>query len=120
MKIAIATKDSLVCANLEDCGEFTIFEVDDDNQISSSGLLISENKHDFITAMRNWRVNIILAGNIDKEIIKLLLNNDIEVCRGCHGYVREVAEAFLHGDLIDAEGVCQGHQHDHANKCHNH
>lgn len=121
MKIAVTTRDNQVDDHFGHCEAFTIFTVDENNKITDSELLPSPSgcgcKSNIIPILCQKGVSLILTGNIGQGAINMLSANGIEVCRGCHGDVREVTEAFLQGYLIDSQGVCQSHQHGHEGNC---
>ncbi|HBM15753.1 MAG TPA: dinitrogenase iron-molybdenum cofactor biosynthesis protein [Lentisphaeria bacterium] len=113
MKIAVTTRENQIDEHFGHCEAFTIFTVDENNKITASELIASPAgcgcRSNIIPELQEKGVNIILTGNIGQGAVNMLLDSGIEVCRGCCGNVRDAAEAFLNGSLIDAKGVCQGH-----------
>ena len=120
MKIAVTTKGNQLDGHFGHCEAFTIFTVDEHNKITHKELIASPAgcgcKSNIISTLCEKEVNIILTGSIGQGAINMLQANDIEVCRGCEGDAIQVVEAFLAGYLIDAKGVCQGHEHGHEHE----
>jgi predicted Fe-Mo cluster-binding NifX family protein len=51
----------------------------------------------------------MLAGNMGQGALNVLEAQRIQVVRGCSGDVRELAEAFLKGEVSDNGEACSHH-----------
>ena len=62
----------------------------------------------------------MLAGNMGAGALAKLSACGIEVIKGCHGSVMEVAEAYLAGKIQDSGVGCDHHHEDGEHQCPNH
>ncbi len=113
MKIALPSNGSEVDEHFGHCQAFTIFSVDDENQIVSEDTLTPPPgcgcKSNIVPQLASMGVTVMLAGNMGGGAVNMLAGNGIKVVRGCSGNVREVAEAWLAGSVEDSGTGCQSH-----------
>jgi len=58
----------------------------------------------------------MLAGNMGEGAVHVLASQEIEVIRGCAGYVTSVIGNWLDGNILDSREACHAHEHG----CHSH
>jgi predicted Fe-Mo cluster-binding NifX family protein len=113
MKIALPSNGTEVDEHFGHCQCFTIFEVDDENKIVSQETLTPPAgcgcKSSIVPQLASMGVSVMLAGNMGGGAVNVLASNGIKAVRGCSGDVREVAEAWLAGNVADSGVGCQGH-----------
>jgi predicted Fe-Mo cluster-binding NifX family protein len=118
MKIAVPTNGNAVDDHFGHCEYFTVFTVDGEKKIISEERVDSPAgcgcKSNIVHTLADKGVTMMLAGNIGDGAIRVLGSKDIQVVRGCSGAVRDVAEKWLSGVLVDSGDTC--HQHEHG--CH--
>ena len=113
MKIALPSDGSQVDEHFGHCQCFTIFEVDDKNQIASEETLTPPAgcgcKSNIVPQLADMGVSVMLAGNMGGGAVNILASHGIQVVRGCSGDVHEVARAWLAGQVTDSGMGCQSH-----------
>jgi predicted Fe-Mo cluster-binding NifX family protein len=118
MKIAVPSRQNQVDEHFGHCEYFTVFTVNDRNEITAEETLSSpENcgcKSNIAQTLAQMGVRMMLAGNMGQGAVNVLNSCGIEVLRGCSGSVKQVAEHWLSGNLSDSGVACS--QHDHG--CH--
>jgi predicted Fe-Mo cluster-binding NifX family protein len=55
-------------------------------------------------------VNVMLAGNMGGGAVNVMQAHGIKVYRGCTGQLKEVAEAWLAGEVNDSGVGCEAHE----------
>ncbi len=118
MKIAIPSRDGAVDSHFGHCEAFTIYTV-----TVEDGTIIAEEqltpppgcgcKSNIIPTLSQMGVSVLLGGNMGQGAANMLLNNGIQVVRGCQGIAREVAQSWLDGSLTDQGGGCDHHDCSH-------
>jgi len=115
MKIALPSYQSKVDEHFGHCEYFTVFTIDNENKI-----LAEENitppagcgcKSNIASILAQMGVTHMLAGNMGQGAVNVLAASGIQVLRGCSGNVKEVAESWLTGKLIDSGLSCSQHEH---------
>lgn len=122
MKIALPTKDGQIDSHFGHCAYYTIFTVDKGQIINEETLESPQGcgcKSDIASVMATSGVRVLLGGNMGDGALKVLNANGIEVCRGCSGDVKTVAEAWLRGEIKDNLEACN-HTHEHGHTCSGH
>ena len=113
MKIALPARAGQVDEHFGHCECFTIFSVDTNNKIISEETVTPPEgcgcKSNIIPVLAEMDVTIMLAGNMGDGAVKKLVENGIEVIRGCSGAIREVAESWLAGQVDDSGAGCASH-----------
>jgi predicted Fe-Mo cluster-binding NifX family protein len=114
MKIALPSNGSQVDEHFGHCQSFTILTVDDDSNIASEETLTPPPgcgcKSNIVPQLAGMGVSVMLAGNMGGGAVNMLGNHGIQVIRGCSGNVREVAQAWLAGQVTDSGTGCQSHE----------
>ena len=120
MKVAVPTRANVVDDHFGHCEAYTIFTVDDNNQIVSSEILPAPQgcgcKSNIAGVLQQKGVTVLLAGNMGTGALNVLGNHGIKVYRGCSGDVQQLAEAFLQQKITDS-GVGCNHTHDDGHEC---
>ena len=121
MKIALPTMGNVVDDHFGHCEMFTVYSIDENNQVISSEVIPSVEgcgcKSGIASVLRDKGVKIMLAGNMGEGAVNVLGNNGIAVYRGCHGNVREVVDTFLAGNVADSGKSCAGHHGEAGHQC---
>ena len=114
MKIAVPTRGDSVDSHFGHCEVYTIFNVDENNQITGSAKLPSPQgcgcKSDIASVLEGIGVSVMLAGNMGNGALNVLTNHGIDVYRGCSGDVRQLTEVFLQGAISDSGEGCHHHE----------
>jgi predicted Fe-Mo cluster-binding NifX family protein len=115
MKIALPSRQSQVDEHFGHCEYFTVFTVDDRNEIMSEETVSSPAncgcKSNIGQTLAQMGVRMMLAGNMGQGAVNVLNNCGIDVLRGCTGDVKKVAEHWLSGNLKDSGIACDLHEH---------
>ncbi len=113
MRIALPSNGTEVDEHFGHCQCFTIFTIDDENKIVSEEVLTPPAgcgcKSNIVPQLAGMGVTVMLAGNMGGGAVNILASNGIRVIRGCSGDVREVAQAWLAGNVRDSGASCQAH-----------
>ena len=113
MRIALPSDGTNVDEHFGHCQCFTIFSVDDNRQIVSEETLTPPPgcgcKSSVVPQLADMGVSVMLAGNMGGGAVNILSSHGIKVVRGCTGNVREVAQAWLAGNIGDSGTSCQSH-----------
>lgn len=113
MKIALPTRQNVIDSHFGHCEYYTVFTVEDKTIVaqetvdSPAGCGCKSNIAQILATMG---VNVMLAGNMGDGAVNVLNHAGIEVVRGCSGDVKEVALAWLAGNVTDSGDSC--HEHD--------
>ncbi len=118
MKIALPSNQNQVDAHFGHCQYFTIFTVNDKNQITAEEKVNSVEgcgcKSNIVQTLSELGVDLMLAGNMGDGAVNVLNRFGIKVLRGCSGDVKTVTEKWLAGSLEDSGISCSEHE-----GCHN-
>jgi predicted Fe-Mo cluster-binding NifX family protein len=113
MKIALPSFENQIDGHFGHCAYYTIFTVNDNKEIVDEATVASPQgcgcKSNIAQTLSTMGVTVMLAGNIGGGAIHVLNNSGIEVIRGCSGDVRNVAQAWLEGTLLDSGETCHSH-----------
>jgi len=114
MRIALPSDGRQVDGHFGHCQAFTIFTVNDENEIVSEEILTPPAgcgcKSNIIPQLADMGVSVMLAGNMGGGAVSILSSNGIQVVRGCAGDVRQVAEAWLANQIEDSGAGCDHHE----------
>lgn len=123
-KIAVPTRNEVVDAHFGHCEYYSIYTINDDNQISNMELYEAPQgcgcKSNVASVLAEKGVSLMLAGNMGMGAVNVLQSQDIEVLRGCEGKVSEIVKKYLEGELSDNGESCAQHQHHGENHQCNH
>lgn len=115
MKIALPSRQNQVDEHFGHCEYFTVFTIDDQNTITSQEIISSAEgcgcKSNIAVTLKEMGVKLMLAGNMGQGAVNVLNNVGIDVLRGCSGDIRQVAQAWLAGELKDSGLACGLHDH---------
>ena len=115
MKIALPSRQSLIDDHFGHCEYFTVFTVNDANEIVSQETVASPAgcgcKSNIAYTLADMGVSLMLAGNMGEGAVNVLKNAGIKVLRGCSGDVKETALKWLAGSLVDSGDCCREHEH---------
>jgi predicted Fe-Mo cluster-binding NifX family protein len=121
-KVALPTRDGRIDDHFGHCEMYTVFSIGADQTIVGEELIPSPEgcgcKSDIAAILQGFGVSLMLAGNMGEGALNVLKRHGIDVVRGCHGEVRDVAEAWLRGELTDSGLGCEEHAGGHS--CGNH
>lgn len=116
MKIAVPTRDSKIDDHFGHCESYTIYTIENDEVASKESLASPQGcgcKSNIATVLHLKGVTLMIAGNMGDGAKNKLMNNGIEVIRGCAGSTDGVVEAFLSGMLEDSGIACASHDNEH-------
>lgn len=122
MKIAIPTRNNVVDDHFGHCEYYTIFTIDDNNQVANSQFMASPEgcgcKSDIAPLLNKMGVSLMLAGNMGAGALHTLNASGIEVMRGCGGDVNQVVKDYLAGKIEDSGVGCETHEEHHGDGGH--
>lgn len=114
MKIALPSNENQVDAHFGHCEYFTIFTINDNNEIVEEVKVASPAgcgcKSNIVHTLSQMGVGLMLAGNMGDGAVNVLNSHGIKVLRGCSGDVKMVAENWLAGNLKDSGMACKDHE----------
>jgi predicted Fe-Mo cluster-binding NifX family protein len=113
IKIAVPTAEDMVDSHFGHCDHYTIFEIDEKNNIVDKMYLPAGQgcgcKSGISTILNNIGVKLMLSGNMGDGAKNVLEAADIQVIRGCSGNVTELVQEYLKGTLNDSGLSCTSH-----------
>ncbi len=113
-KIAIPTRGTNLDNHFGHCEKFTIFTLDNENQIIKKEDFASpENcgcKSNLATDLYEYGVSVLLAGGIGQGAVNKLKTAGIDVFSGYSGNIEEVLTGWCNGNTGDAS-LCSSHDH---------
>lgn len=122
MKVAIPTRGSEVDSHFGHCELYTIFTLNEDNQVSNKETLPSPAgcgcKSDIAAVLQQKGVSVMLAGNMGLGAFNVLNYHGIQVYRGCTGDINKLVENFAQGSITDSNESCSNHDHHHGENNH--
>lgn len=96
------------------CDHYTVYEVDNQNQIVSSSTLASPDgcgcRSNIANEMQAMGITLMLAGNIGLGAVNKLSSCGIEVVKGCEGDVEQLLKDYLAGNVKDNPQMCDHHE----------
>lgn len=114
MKIAVPTRENQVDVHFGHCDTYTIFSIDEKNQVQSKEILKWSNgcgcRSNVVSTLKEMGVQTLLAGNMGQGALNMLLSHQMNVVRGCQGNVDHLVSAYLNGQIKDQEILCQTHE----------
>ena len=120
MKVALPSIGEHVDGHFGHCEFFTIFTIDDQNQIVHEERLVPSPgcgcKSGVAGELAAQGVTVMLAGGIGQGAVNTLAASGIQVVRGCEGGLREAVGAWLQGKVRDSGENCSQHG---PEGCHN-
>jgi len=114
MKIALPSRGNQVDGHFGHCEYFTVYTIDDNNEILSEERIDPPAgcgcKSNIVSMLAERGVKVMLAGNMGGGAVTAINAHGIKVYRGCTGNLREVAEAWLAGEVNDSGVGCEAHE----------
>lgn len=116
MKIALPSQKNQIDGHFGHCEYFTVFTVDTDKkEILSQETVESPAgcgcKSNIAQTLSEMGVKLMIAGNMGAGAVNVLNSCGIEVLRGCSGPIKEAAQKWLDGSLVDSGDSCHAHGH---------
>jgi predicted Fe-Mo cluster-binding NifX family protein len=115
-KIAIPTKNDRIDSHFGHAEQFSIYTADE-NGISHTEIVDSSEgcgcRSNIIGILKEKGVQVMLAGSMGEGAYYRLVNEGIEVIRGCHGKAGDLVQAYATGHLADDGSTCKSHAHHH-------
>ena len=112
MKICLPTRDDVIDAHFGHCDHYTIYTIENRQIVAEETMASPEGcgcKSGIAPVLAQAGVMVMLGGNMGDGAKNVLNASGIDVIRGCSGPVREVAEAWLRGELKDNLIACDHH-----------
>jgi predicted Fe-Mo cluster-binding NifX family protein len=111
-KIAVASDHGMVTEHFGHCEAFMIFDIEDNQIISSEAIANPGHKPGFLPNFLNDKgVNVIISGGMGGGAIDIFNEKKIEVIVGASGDAKAAVKAYLQGSLKSTGSVCHDHQH---------
>lgn len=118
MKIALPSMNDKIDNHFGHCEYFTVLTVDTEKK----AILDSQNvpspagcgcKSNIAHTLSEMGVKLMIAGNMGEGAVRVLNNCGIDVIRGCSGDIKNVAQSWIDGKLVDSGDSCHEHECDH-------
>lgn len=109
MRIAIPTDRGQVSAHFGHCEEFTVYDIDENQKKVIAKEVIENPGHEpgFLPIfLAKQNVNCIIAGGMGSRAKEIFDNNNIQTIAGVSGFVDEVVQEYLKGDLVSDDNYC--------------
>ena len=116
MKIALPSRNNMIDDHFGHCEYYTVFTIDNNKKeiIKEETVTSPEGcgcKSNIAPKLAKQGVTVMLAGNMGEGAVNVLNTAGIQVIRGCSGNVKDVAQKWLNGSLIDSGETCHAHEH---------
>lgn len=116
IKIAVASESTMVTEHFGHCKNFNVFEAENGQIVKSESIANPGHKPGFLPNFLNeLGVRVIISGGMGSGAIDIFNEKNIEVIVGAKGNAKEIAQAYLKGELKSTGSVC--HEHQHHNEC---
>ncbi|WP_430886132.1 NifB/NifX family molybdenum-iron cluster-binding protein [Fusibacter sp. JL216-2] len=116
MKIALPSRNKQIDSHFGHCEYFTVYTIDENKKIVDEQTVTSPAgcgcKSNIAKTLADQGVKLMLAGNMGGGAVRVLNVSGIDVIRGCSGDTRQVAEAWLEGNITDSGEACASHDHE--------
>jgi len=113
MRIAVTFEDGQVFQHFGHCQQFKIYEVENDEVVSSRVISAEGSGHDAMAGLlADKSIDAVICGGIGGGAINALIEYGIEVCSGVSGDADEAVEYYLKGELISEGLNCDHHDHE--------
>lgn len=112
MRIAVPTRGTVVDDHFGHCEFYTVFTIEDKTVVDSEQLPSPVGcgcKSNIASVLKEKGVSVMLAGNIGQGAVNVLNQSEIKVISGCSGDVKELAEKWLAGKVMDQNIICDHH-----------
>ncbi len=109
MKIAIPIADGNLCLHFGHCEHFTMFEVDDDNNVVNQTELRPPAHAPGVLPqwLSQQGANVVIAGGMGQRAQQMLMDNSIQVIVGAPADDPEkLVASYLAGSLATGDNVC--------------
>ena len=112
MKIAVASENKIASQHFGHCETFEIFNTKNGEIVSEESLKNPGHKPGFLPKFLNEKgVNIIISGGMGQAAVDIFNENNIEVIVGAKGSAKDLAKAYLKGELESTGYICHDHNH---------
>ena len=120
MKIAVTYEDGEVFQHFGHTEEFKIYEVEDNQVVSSQIIASNGSGHGALAELLAGRaIDVLICGGIGGGAQAALAEQGIELCAGASGNADEAVAAYLRGELVNTGANCN-HHHGEGHSCHDH
>ncbi len=112
LKIAVASDNKSVSGHFGHCQTFEIFETEKGKIKSETSVANPGHKPGFLPNFLNdMGVNVIISGGMGGGAVEIFNEHNIEVIVGAQGTAKDMAAAYLKGELKSTGSVCHEHNH---------
>ena len=120
MRIAVTYENGEVFQHFGHTEEFKIYEVDNNQVISSEIISSNGSGHGALASLLgDRRIDVLICGGIGGGAQAALAERGIELCSGATGNADQAVDAYLRGELVSS-GVNCDHHHDEGHSCGDH
>ena len=120
MKIAVTYENGEVFQHFGHTEEFKIYEVEDNQVVSSQIIASNGSGHGALAELLAGRaIDVLICGGIGGGAQAVLAEQGIELCAGASGNADEAVAAYLRGELVNTGANCN-HHHGEGHSCHDH
>ena len=120
MKIAVTYDQGNVFQHFGRTEEFKVYEVEDGRVICSEVVGSNGIGHGALAGLlAGQKIDVLICGGIGGGARAALAEAGIELCAGAEGNADRAVEAFLKGELVSSDEVCD-HHHGEGHECGHH
>ncbi|PIU68584.1 MAG: dinitrogenase iron-molybdenum cofactor [Armatimonadetes bacterium CG07_land_8_20_14_0_80_40_9] len=107
MKVAISTEGDYVSAHFGRCPDYTILEIEDWEVKDKKVIPNPGHEPGFLPKyLSDMGVSCIICGGMGPRAQDLFAEQNIETLIGVQGPIDEVIDAFLKGELVAGDSLC--------------
>ncbi len=116
MKISVACDGINVSRHFGHCENFTIFETEGNEIVSSKQVSNPGHKPAFLpNFLCDMGVEVVISGGMGDGAVDIFNERNIEVIVGANGDAKDAVKAYLKGELKSTGSIC--HEHEHIDEC---
>ena len=114
MRVAIATDGENVAAHFGHCDRYTLFGIDDQDQIAEQGEIRTPGHQPGVLPplLANNGVECVIAGGMGPRARQMFAEFGIHTVVGVSGKVLDAARALAAGTLAGTDESCPGEMHE--------
>lgn len=111
MKIAVASEQEMVSKHFGHCSNFNIFTVEGEDITQEENVISPGHGENLPKFLAGRGVSVVISGGMGKGAIDSCKENGLEPIMGAEGRAKDVARAYVRGELKSSEDVCREHGH---------
>jgi predicted Fe-Mo cluster-binding NifX family protein len=107
MKVAISTEGAQVAPHFGRCPEYTLVEIEEGKAVKKETIQNPAHQPGFLPGyLANMGVNVVITGGMGHRAQELFAQHNIETIIGVTGFIEQVIDNYLKGELVSGESFC--------------